>query len=195
MYRLSSVVTQHDAKKAGAEVVKQVEHPLLSGLLYPGLQVRGRAPVPGRCWARPGPRGCVRLRAWPWALFPGPSGAGQGLQKLSELGPGVLGPGSRLCASPRRPWTRSTSRLMHSSEELIRGRYSPLQRRSGTGVSESLVILVRGSETPRSTARSVGDVLASQGSLQLVLLLLWSAGLWGATRGCHASLAVAAGGL
>ena len=40
VYRLSSVVTQHDAKKAGAEVVKQVEHPLLSGLLYPGLQVR-----------------------------------------------------------------------------------------------------------------------------------------------------------
>lgn len=27
VYRLSSVVTQHDAKKAGAEVVKQVEHP------------------------------------------------------------------------------------------------------------------------------------------------------------------------
>jgi len=38
VYRLSSVVTEHDAKKAGAEVVKQVEHPLLSGLLYPGLQ-------------------------------------------------------------------------------------------------------------------------------------------------------------
>ncbi|XP_041352084.1 tyrosine--tRNA ligase 2, cytoplasmic-like [Gigantopelta aegis] len=38
MYRLSSVVTEHDARKAGAEVVKQVEHPLLSGLLYPGLQ-------------------------------------------------------------------------------------------------------------------------------------------------------------
>lgn len=30
---------QHDAKKAGAEVVKQVKFPLLSGLLYPGLQV------------------------------------------------------------------------------------------------------------------------------------------------------------
>lgn len=27
-----------DAKKAGAEVVKQVDHALLSGLLYPGLQ-------------------------------------------------------------------------------------------------------------------------------------------------------------
>ncbi|XP_063041071.1 tyrosine--tRNA ligase, cytoplasmic [Engraulis encrasicolus] len=38
VYRLSSMVTEHDAKKAGAEVVKQVDHPLLSGLLYPGLQ-------------------------------------------------------------------------------------------------------------------------------------------------------------
>uniref|UniRef100_A0A8V5H4X8 Tyrosine--tRNA ligase n=1 Tax=Melopsittacus undulatus TaxID=13146 RepID=A0A8V5H4X8_MELUD len=38
VYRLSSMVTQHDAKKAGAEVVKEVEHPLLSGLLYPSLQ-------------------------------------------------------------------------------------------------------------------------------------------------------------
>lgn len=38
VYKLSSTVTQHDAKKAGAEVVKQVDHPLLSGLLYPGLQ-------------------------------------------------------------------------------------------------------------------------------------------------------------
>ncbi|XP_039595462.1 tyrosine--tRNA ligase, cytoplasmic [Polypterus senegalus] len=38
VYKLSSSVTQHDAKKAGAEVVKQVDHPLLSGLLYPGLQ-------------------------------------------------------------------------------------------------------------------------------------------------------------
>ncbi|KAL1742954.1 hypothetical protein HDZ31DRAFT_42022 [Schizophyllum fasciatum] len=37
-YRLCSIVTEHDAKKAGAEVVKQVESPLLSGLLYPGLQ-------------------------------------------------------------------------------------------------------------------------------------------------------------
>jgi len=32
------MVTEHDARKAGAEVVKQVQHPLLSGLLYPGLQ-------------------------------------------------------------------------------------------------------------------------------------------------------------
>ncbi|XP_011203673.2 tyrosine--tRNA ligase, cytoplasmic [Bactrocera dorsalis] len=38
VYKLSSVVTQHDARKAGAEVVKQIEYPLLSGLLYPGLQ-------------------------------------------------------------------------------------------------------------------------------------------------------------
>ncbi|XP_034947749.1 tyrosine--tRNA ligase, cytoplasmic [Chelonus insularis] len=38
VYRLSSVITEHDAKKAGAEVVKQVANPLLSGLLYPGLQ-------------------------------------------------------------------------------------------------------------------------------------------------------------
>lgn len=38
MYRLSSIITEHDAKKAGAEVVKQIANPLLSGLLYPGLQ-------------------------------------------------------------------------------------------------------------------------------------------------------------
>lgn len=38
VYRLSSLVTEHDAKKAGAEVVKQVANALLSGLLYPGLQ-------------------------------------------------------------------------------------------------------------------------------------------------------------
>ncbi|CAE6476903.1 unnamed protein product, partial [Rhizoctonia solani] len=37
-YRLCATVTEHDAKKAGAEVVKQVASPLLSGLLYPGLQ-------------------------------------------------------------------------------------------------------------------------------------------------------------
>ncbi|KAJ1935539.1 Tyrosine--tRNA ligase cytoplasmic, partial [Linderina macrospora] len=37
-YRLASIVTEHDAKKAGAEVVKQVDSPLLSGLLYPGMQ-------------------------------------------------------------------------------------------------------------------------------------------------------------
>lgn len=38
VYRLCSMVTEHDAKKAGAEVVKQVQNPLLSGLLYPLLQ-------------------------------------------------------------------------------------------------------------------------------------------------------------
>ncbi|XP_011859545.1 PREDICTED: tyrosine--tRNA ligase, cytoplasmic [Vollenhovia emeryi] len=38
VYRLTSLVTEHDAKKAGAEVVKQVSNPLLSGLLYPSLQ-------------------------------------------------------------------------------------------------------------------------------------------------------------
>ncbi|KAK6977923.1 tyrosyl-tRNA synthetase [Favolaschia claudopus] len=37
-YRLCATVTEHDAKKAGAEVVKQVESPLLSGLVYPGMQ-------------------------------------------------------------------------------------------------------------------------------------------------------------
>lgn len=38
LYRLSSVVTEHDAKKAGAEVVKQVDNPTLSGLVYPLMQ-------------------------------------------------------------------------------------------------------------------------------------------------------------
>ncbi|KAI9771010.1 MAG: hypothetical protein M1840_002714, partial [Geoglossum simile] len=38
LFRLSSVVTEHDAKKAGAEVVKQVASPLLSGLIYPLMQ-------------------------------------------------------------------------------------------------------------------------------------------------------------
>ncbi|XKL61834.1 hypothetical protein PGB90_001667 [Kerria lacca] len=38
VYKITSLITEHDAKKAGAEVVKQVENPLLSGLLYPGLQ-------------------------------------------------------------------------------------------------------------------------------------------------------------
>ncbi len=37
-FKLCTLVTEHDAKKAGAEVVKQVDSPLLSGLLYPGLQ-------------------------------------------------------------------------------------------------------------------------------------------------------------
>lgn len=38
IFRLSSLVSQHDAKKAGAEVVKQVESPLMSGLIYPLMQ-------------------------------------------------------------------------------------------------------------------------------------------------------------
>ncbi|KAI4202721.1 MAG: hypothetical protein LQ350_002387 [Teloschistes chrysophthalmus] len=38
LYRLSSVVTEHDSKKAGAEVVKQVANPTLSGLIYPLMQ-------------------------------------------------------------------------------------------------------------------------------------------------------------
>ncbi|KAJ2158510.1 Tyrosine--tRNA ligase cytoplasmic [Coemansia sp. RSA 552] len=37
-YKLAALVTEHDAKKAGAEVVKQVDSPALSGLLYPGMQ-------------------------------------------------------------------------------------------------------------------------------------------------------------
>jgi tyrosyl-tRNA synthetase len=37
-FRLCATVTEHDAKKAGAEVVKQVDSALLSGLLYPGMQ-------------------------------------------------------------------------------------------------------------------------------------------------------------
>ncbi|KAI9775716.1 MAG: hypothetical protein M1839_000918 [Geoglossum umbratile] len=38
LFHLSSVVTEHDAKKAGAEVIKQVASPLLSGLVYPLMQ-------------------------------------------------------------------------------------------------------------------------------------------------------------
>jgi tyrosyl-tRNA synthetase len=38
LFRLSSVVTEHDAKKAGAEVVKQVENATMSGLIYPLMQ-------------------------------------------------------------------------------------------------------------------------------------------------------------
>ena len=38
VYRLSSMVSEHDAKKAGAEVVNQSGNPMISGLLYPGLQ-------------------------------------------------------------------------------------------------------------------------------------------------------------
>lgn len=39
VYRLSSLVSEHEAKKAGAEIVKQTDNGPLSGLLYPILQV------------------------------------------------------------------------------------------------------------------------------------------------------------
>lgn len=39
IYKLSSLVTEHEAKKAGAEIVKQSDSAPLSGLLYPILQV------------------------------------------------------------------------------------------------------------------------------------------------------------
>lgn len=35
IFRLSNIVSQNDAKRAGADVVKQVANPLLSGLIYP----------------------------------------------------------------------------------------------------------------------------------------------------------------
>lgn len=38
LFRLSNVVSQNDAKRAGADVVKQVDNPLLSGLIYPLMQ-------------------------------------------------------------------------------------------------------------------------------------------------------------
>ncbi|CCE81855.1 Piso0_002532 [Millerozyma farinosa CBS 7064] len=38
LFRLSNVVSQNDAKRAGADVVKQVANPLLSGLIYPLMQ-------------------------------------------------------------------------------------------------------------------------------------------------------------
>ncbi|KAI5467655.1 tyrosyl-tRNA synthetase, class Ib [Mariannaea sp. PMI_226] len=39
LYKMASLVSEHDAKKAGAEVVKQTDNAPLSGLLYPILQV------------------------------------------------------------------------------------------------------------------------------------------------------------
>lgn len=39
LYKMAAVVSEHDAKKAGAEVVKQTSNAPLSGLLYPLLQV------------------------------------------------------------------------------------------------------------------------------------------------------------
>ncbi len=38
VYRLNSVITVNSAKHAGAEVVKQSENPIMTSLLYPGLQ-------------------------------------------------------------------------------------------------------------------------------------------------------------
>lgn len=38
VYKLTSLISLHDAKKAGAEVVKQSDNPRISGLLYPILQ-------------------------------------------------------------------------------------------------------------------------------------------------------------
>lgn len=38
VYKLMGIVSEHDAKKAGAEVVKQTDNPTLSGLVYPVLQ-------------------------------------------------------------------------------------------------------------------------------------------------------------
>ena len=38
MLRLASTTSERDAKKAGAEVVKQTENAPLSGLLYPLMQ-------------------------------------------------------------------------------------------------------------------------------------------------------------
>ncbi|KAK3938683.1 hypothetical protein QBC46DRAFT_161028 [Diplogelasinospora grovesii] len=39
VYRMASLTSEHDAKKAGAEIVKQSSNSPLSGLLYPILQV------------------------------------------------------------------------------------------------------------------------------------------------------------
>ena len=53
--RLTASVTEHDAKSAGAEVVKQVSSPLLSGLLYPGNASPWWGVPQGRCpiwWCR-----------------------------------------------------------------------------------------------------------------------------------------------
>jgi tyrosyl-tRNA synthetase len=39
VYKLSSSISEHEAKRAGAEIVKQSDSAPLSGLLYPVLQV------------------------------------------------------------------------------------------------------------------------------------------------------------
>lgn len=38
MHKLSTLVTVHNAQRAGSEVVKQTSNPILSGLVYPGMQ-------------------------------------------------------------------------------------------------------------------------------------------------------------
>lgn len=39
VYKLSAMISEHDARRAGAEIVKQSDNGPLSGLLYPLLQV------------------------------------------------------------------------------------------------------------------------------------------------------------
>jgi tyrosyl-tRNA synthetase len=39
VYKMTSLVSENDAKRAGAEVVKQTSNAPLSGLIYPILQV------------------------------------------------------------------------------------------------------------------------------------------------------------
>ena len=39
VYKLCSLTSEHDARRAGAEIVKQSANPPLSGLLYPLLQI------------------------------------------------------------------------------------------------------------------------------------------------------------
>lgn len=38
LYKISTFTTDHDAKKAGSQVVKQVKNPLLSSMIYPAMQ-------------------------------------------------------------------------------------------------------------------------------------------------------------
>lgn len=37
-YKLFTKITEHDAKRAGSDVVKQIKNPVMSSLIYPGLQ-------------------------------------------------------------------------------------------------------------------------------------------------------------
>lgn len=38
LYRILSITSEHDAKKAGSQVVKQVDNPMVSSLVYPAMQ-------------------------------------------------------------------------------------------------------------------------------------------------------------